>query len=83
MTRRNLFRTLTAAVVASSMELMGWRPRGIPKVIINPEWANAKYEEQIIFHPSLAQHFKGLLPRRYDTPDLNAESIPPYILSVD
>ena len=64
MTRRNLFRTLTAAVVASSMEVMGWE---MPKP--TQPWFHAEFSSPILVGEGWANiayhhiHLERLLPR--------------------
>lgn len=60
LTRRNLFRSLTAVVVASSMEVMGWK---VPKVKTAFEYyRDAEYEECFIYHPAVLKNAMWINP---------------------
>ena len=52
MTRRSIFRSLTACIVASSMEVMGWKMPLPPNIAEGWVW--------IVYHPI---HLERLMPR--------------------
>lgn len=52
MNRRDIFKLIGGALCAASIELTGVVPR-MPKLKVNPAYAEAMFEEVIVFHPAV------------------------------
>lgn len=82
MNRRNWLKLACCAVAAAAVDVCGLKPVALEKrVILNPAWVAAEYEETFIFHPKVMKMIGQVTPRpnRYNLlPDGMFQMVPHY-----
>jgi hypothetical protein len=56
MNRRSLFKSITAVIVASSMEVMGWKEASK----INPRYIGAECDVKALYHPAILDRLQPI-----------------------
>lgn len=85
MNRRNWLKLACCAVAVAAVEVCGLKPVAIEKrIVMNPAWAIARYEETFIFHPKVMKMLGDVNAKpcenRYNLlPDGRFQMIPRYI----